>query len=59
MNADNAMFGKERLQQVLHESLHSSPQEITSRIFAEVEEFTGTTRIEDDRTVVIARLAYR
>lgn len=59
MNADDAMFGKERLHQVLHDSLHSSPQEITSRIFAEVEAFTGTTRIEDDRTVVIARLAYR
>jgi sigma-B regulation protein RsbU (phosphoserine phosphatase) len=59
MNADNTMFGKVRLQQVLHESLYSTPQEITSRIFAEVEAFTGTDRLEDDRTVVIARLAYR
>jgi len=56
MNDDHAMFGKKRLRQVLHESLHENPQEITTRIFAEVEIFTGTTRIEDDRTVVIAHL---
>ncbi len=57
MNDDHAMFGKKRLSQLLHESLHENPQEITTRIFAEVEIFTGTTRIEDDRTVVIAHFA--
>lgn len=56
MNADNTMFGKKRLLQVLAENVNSSPQEITSLIFAEVEEFTEAARIEDDRTVVIARL---
>lgn len=57
MNGDKAMFGKKRLRQVLHENLHNSPQEITSRIFAEVEAFTTTPRVEDDRTVVIARFS--
>ena len=35
----------------------STPEDIINRIFAEVGDFTGTARIEDDRTVVIARLA--
>ncbi len=56
MNVDNAMFGKDRLYQVLEKSLHSSPQQITSRIFEKIEEFTGAAEVEDDRTVVIARL---
>ncbi len=56
MNAGNVMFGKERLYQVLEKSLHSSPQQIISRIFEKIEEFTGAAEVEDDRTVVIARL---
>ncbi len=57
MNSNETMFGKKRLRGVLHENLHKSPQEITSQIFAEVEAFTGTQHIEDDCTVVIARLS--
>ena len=56
MNIDNVMFGKDRLYQVLEKSLHSSPQQIISRIFEKIEEFTGAAEVEDDRTVVIARL---
>jgi phosphoserine phosphatase RsbU/P len=56
MNVDDAMFGKDRLYQVLEKSMHSSPQQIISRIFEKIEEFTGAAEVEDDRTVVIARL---
>jgi sigma-B regulation protein RsbU (phosphoserine phosphatase) len=55
MNVDTLMFGKDRLYQVLEKSLHASPQQITSRIFEKIEEFTGAAEVEDDRTVVIAR----
>ncbi len=55
MDVDKVMFGKDRLHQVLRDHLHSSPQEIASRVFSEVEAFTGTAQVEDDRTLVIAR----
>jgi sigma-B regulation protein RsbU (phosphoserine phosphatase) len=55
MNSDKAMFGKDRLHQMLRDHLHSSPQEMASCIFSEVEAFTGTAQLEDDRTLVIAR----
>lgn len=51
-----AMFGKERTLAVLRENVQASPQDIATRILAEVEAFTGSARVEDDRTVVIARL---
>lgn len=56
MNIENTMFGKDRLNQVLEECLHSSPQQIANRIFEKIEEFTGAATVDDDRTVVIARL---
>lgn len=56
MNVENTMFGKDRLNQVLEECLHSSPQQIANRIFEKIEEFTGAATVDDDRTVVIARL---
>jgi phosphoserine phosphatase RsbU/P len=57
MNGDKAMFGKERLNQVLEENRHFSPQQVTVRIFEKIAEFTGSAQVDDDRTVVIARLA--
>lgn len=56
MNVENVMFGKDRLHQMLEECLHSSPQQIASQIFAKIKEFTNAAEVEDDRTVVIARL---
>jgi serine phosphatase RsbU (regulator of sigma subunit) len=50
------MFGKERLLKVVKRNLQAPPQELAARILDAVEEFTGKARIEDDRTVVIARL---
>jgi len=57
VDAQTAMFGKDRMIQILKDTVQAPPQEIAARIFAEVEAFTGTVRIEDDRTVVIARLS--
>lgn len=51
------MFGKERLFRVIRDNAHVPPQDLASRIFEAVEAFTGDGRVEDDRTVVIARLA--
>lgn len=57
VDARMSMFGKERMLQIVNDNVLKQPQEIASLIFDEVEEFTGNARIEDDRTVVIARLA--
>ena len=57
MNEQGEMFGRDRLRQVLIGCTSATPEDIINRIFAEVDDFTGTARIEDDRTVVIARLA--
>jgi phosphoserine phosphatase RsbU/P len=54
-NAENIMFGKQRLLEILFENRQTAPQEIVSRIFGEVEAFSAHERLEDDRTVVIAR----
>ena len=56
MNEKGEMFGRDRLRQVLVGCTSAAPEDIINRIFAEVDDFTGTARIEDDRTVVIARL---
>lgn len=51
------MFGKERLLQVVRDVAQSPPQDIAARVFEAVERHTSGGRVEDDRTVVIARLA--
>jgi sigma-B regulation protein RsbU (phosphoserine phosphatase) len=57
LGRDGEMFGKDRLLQVVRGGLQEPPQDIAARIFEAVEKFTGGGRVEDDRTVVIARLA--
>ena len=54
---EKGMFGKERLVQLVRRNAQDPPQEAAARIFEAVEAFTAGERIEDDRTVVIARLA--
>lgn len=54
---DDEMFGKDRLLQVVRGGLQEPPQDIAASIFEAVEKFTSGGRVEDDRTVVIARLA--
>jgi len=51
------MFGKERLLSVVRRNLQASPQDLASRILDAVDAYTENARVEDDRTVVIARLA--
>lgn len=57
VDARMTMYGKERMLRIVNANVLAQPQEIASLIFADVEAFTGNARIEDDRTVVIARLA--
>lgn len=56
INAEQEMFGKERMLRVLREAMHLPPAEIISRILAAVSSYTGDVRVEDDRTLIIARL---
>lgn len=56
MDDKGDMFGKDRVYQKLDEYRRSSPQQIVAGIFTELERFTGAAAVEDDRTVVIARL---
>ncbi len=51
------MFGKERLLTIVRRNLQASPQDLASRILDDVDAYTENARVEDDRTVVIARLA--
>ena len=57
VGSDVEMFGKDRLLQAVRDGVHESPQDLAARIFETVERFTGGRRVEDDRTVVIARLS--
>lgn len=56
MNGEGEMFGRDRLRQVLIGCTSAAPEDIINRIFAEIDDFTGAARIDDDRTAVIARL---
>jgi serine phosphatase RsbU (regulator of sigma subunit) len=54
-NAKNEQFGVERLEQAVRASRHLHPQEIISKIYRAVVEFSGGTKQQDDLTVVIIK----
>jgi len=56
VDGDVEMFGKQRMLDVLRQNAGASPQEIAERILSAVDDFTGSVRLEDDRTLVVARL---
>lgn len=54
---DAGMFGKDRLLRVVMAHAQEPPQELAARILDAVDRHSAGRRVEDDRTVVIARLA--
>jgi serine phosphatase RsbU (regulator of sigma subunit) len=55
VNAQNEQFGVERLEQAVRASRHLHPQEIISKIYRAVVEFSGGTKQQDDLTAVIIK----
>jgi sigma-B regulation protein RsbU (phosphoserine phosphatase) len=55
-NGAQEMFGKDRLHKLLLQTAQKSPATIIDAIFDQVISFTGSGRIEDDRTLVIGRI---
>jgi serine phosphatase RsbU (regulator of sigma subunit) len=57
MNAKNEMFGFERLEEVVKESPGSlTAKQIAAKIADKVTEFTGSTKQNDDMTVVVLKI---
>lgn len=52
---DDEEFGLQRLIEVTRANLDHSAEEIVQAIFTSVEEFCGTDRLTDDRTVVVVK----
>ncbi|MBT8366652.1 MAG: serine/threonine-protein phosphatase [Deltaproteobacteria bacterium] len=55
-NAEGELFGKERLQQVIHTNSRESARTIVLSVLNAVEEFRGRGEQEDDLTLVITKL---
>jgi sigma-B regulation protein RsbU (phosphoserine phosphatase) len=55
-NAQGELFGKERLQQVIHTNSKESARTIVLSVLDAVEEFRGPQEQEDDLTLVITRI---
>ena len=56
MNESNDLFGEERLQQVIVEHGHRSPNELREQIVRAVESFVGTADQHDDMTMLLLRI---
>ena len=56
MNESNDLFGEERLQQVIVEHGHRSPNELREQIVRTVESFVGTADQHDDMTMLLLRI---
>jgi sigma-B regulation protein RsbU (phosphoserine phosphatase) len=55
-NAEGELFGKERLQQVIHTNSRESARTIVLSVLDAVEEFRGTGAQEDDITAVVIKV---
>ena len=55
-NAEGELFGKERLQQVIHTNSRKSARTIVLSVLDAVEEFCGPGEQEDDLTLVITKI---
>jgi sigma-B regulation protein RsbU (phosphoserine phosphatase) len=55
-NAEGELFGKERLQQVMHTNSRESARTIVLSVLDAVEEFRGTGTQEDDITAVVIKV---
>jgi sigma-B regulation protein RsbU (phosphoserine phosphatase) len=52
MNPEREQFGEERVEQIISENLHLSPDEIQQRLLSEIHDFTGDGPPFDDITLV-------
>ncbi len=55
-NADDEMFGEERLEALLLEHRHRSAREIEEHVYSGVRDFVGTAAQSDDLTMVVVKL---
>lgn len=55
-NVKQEMFGKKRLHAQLLQCRNDSPEVILQKVIGRVREFTDTDRIDDDRTLLVARI---
>jgi sigma-B regulation protein RsbU (phosphoserine phosphatase) len=56
-NADDEMFGEERIKAILKDSRNLFPAEILSRLEDGVQDFIGDIPLSDDFTTLVARVA--
>ncbi|MGH9850989.1 MAG: SpoIIE family protein phosphatase [Blastocatellia bacterium] len=56
VNADNQMFGEERLERLVKESVGLSAEEIKQRILDEVLSFTAGLPQGDDITLIVLKM---
>lgn len=52
-NRDNALFGRDRLEQLVIDTASASPQSLANRVFDQIAEFTEGAPRDDDQTVVV------
>jgi serine phosphatase RsbU (regulator of sigma subunit) len=55
-NAEDELFGEERLVELLRHSPQCSPDELIERIFQEVRLFTGSHNFNDDVSLVVMQV---
>ncbi len=56
MNEANDLFGEDRLEHVIAENAHLSPNDLRERIVRSVESFVGTADQHDDMTMLVLRV---
>jgi sigma-B regulation protein RsbU (phosphoserine phosphatase) len=56
VNADNQMFGEERLERLIRENVSFSAEEIKQRILDEVLSFTAGLPQGDDITLIVLKM---
>lgn len=54
-NAEDEPFGLERVEEVLREHAHESPEDMAAALYEAVRAFAGDVEAEDDRTIVIVK----
>ena len=56
-NADEEMFGEERLEVLLREHRHRSAREIEEHVYSGIRDFVGAAAQSDDLTMVVVKLS--
>jgi len=59
MSYDNAMFGEERLLEIVSKNLRSNPSDLTAGIYEELANFVGDAPQYDDLTLMVLKVKQR